>query len=542
MRGTLLLILLMAGFIPPLMAQPLPTAQSVLDRSPTRADGPPMYKQDMLWLDPAGRTWSLRDIGGGQSVWLLSEPSARVIDEIGGNRPAAAYGTLRLTASYTGPALNVANTATSATTNIGFLADGTLDEVALAAFCASAECRLTRWYDQTGHGRDAVQSDVVAQPVIRMSHRTGKPLSIVWDFEPTSGGPARALTLPTSLTIDSGNMAILWTGRFHSTALISPLLEVGNDPDAFNFGFWDAHGDFYLGTRNHLSELAGHAALNPAIGLISSSPGEGIVTNYRNRNIVQGKLPSEIHRGGMIGRTVVYKQAGMIELSSLVLYDRGLTPTERFVALKALGENFSIPQQQQNVYVTDGDSLTQGIASRYLQSYPWYMERLLPRAPLVYNSSWAAKTIGGSDGLISRYETFTSKLYDPLARRNVISLFGGTNDLQNGTNDKDLIQLIRQYASAARKTGFKVIVSTIIPRGTFNPKMEGNRKSTNEMLRGHWSEFADGLVDLAANPAFNDPAALTNVNLYVEDRVHLTDLGNQIIANEMVAQVAMLLE
>jgi hypothetical protein len=58
---------------------------------------------------------------------------------------------------------------------------------------------------------------------------------------------------------------------------------------------------------------------------------------------------------------------------------------------------------------------------------------------------------------------------------------------------------------------------------TFNPKMEGNRKSTNEILRGHWSEFADGLVDLAANPAFNDPAALTKVNLYIEDRMHLTD-------------------
>jgi lysophospholipase L1-like esterase len=337
-------------------------------------------------------------------------------------------------------------------------------------------------------------------------------------------------------------MGVLWTGRFHNSALISPLVEIGNDPDAFNFGFWDAHGDFYLGTRNHLAELPGHAALNAAVGLISSSPTEGIVTNYRNRVIAQGKLPSEVHRGGLIGQTTVYKQAGMIELSSLILYDRALTPMERFVAVKALGENFHIPQQQQAVYVADGDSLTQGIGSRYLQSYPWYMERLLPQAPIIYNASWAAKTVGGADGLMHRYEEFTSKLFDSRARRNVISLFGGTNDLQGGADDKALFGLIQKYAVAARKTGFKVVVSTIIPRGTFNPRMEGYRKSVNEMLRTHWKEFADSLTDFAANPAFSDPATLTNGNLYAEDGVHLTDLGYQILATEMAATVSPLLE
>ena len=491
----------------------------------------------MHWLDPTGRSWAMRELGQGRAEWLAEEPAARVVDEIGGVQPLAAYGTLRLTSNYNGPAFNITNSLTKAALDIGFLPDGTLDETRLASFCALAECRLNRWYDQSGHGNDAVQSKFAAQPAIRLSHRAGTSLSVIWDFEATSGAPARALVLPASLSIDSGNMAVLWTGRFHNASLISPLIELGTNADAFNFGYWDAHGAFYLGTHSHLSELPGHAALTAAAGLLSSSPVEGVITNYRNKLRGQGTLPSEVHRGGLIGQTVVYKQSGMMELSSLILYGRGLTPLERMAAIKALGENFTIPQQQQDVYVADGDSLTQGIASQYLQSYPWYMERLLPRSLVLYNAAWAAKTLGGHGGLVDRYGEFTAKLFNPYARNNTISLFGGTNDLQNGCDDKELVRLIQQYAIAARKTGFKVVVSTIIPRATFDATMEGYRAAANAAIRSRWTEFADGIADLAHNPAFSDAQAFSNKDIYVEDGVHLTGFGYQLVASDMAAAV-----
>ena len=513
----------------------------VVDRRPTANDGGPTYQQDMQWLDPTGRSWVMRDLGHGHAVWLSEEPTGRVVDEIGGGRPAAAYATLRLSAAYTGPALTVVNMATKASGNIGFLPDGTLDEVSFAAFCGRWECRVARWFDQSGHGMDAVQADPNAQPVVRLSHRTGKSLSLIWDFEATGGGSGRALNLPGGLAIDSGNMAVLWTGRFHNASLVSPLIELGTDADAFNFGYWDVHGDFYLGTRNHLSELAGHAALSAGVGLISSSPAEGIVTNYRNQLIAQGKLPAEQHRGGLIGQTVTYKQSGMMELSSLILYDRGLTSMERFVAVQALGENFHIPQQQVDVYVADGDSLTQGISTQYLQSYPWYMQHLLPQSLVFYDAGWAAKTLGGAGGLLARYEQFTSRLFNPHARNNVLSLFAGTNDLQNGTDDKELLRLMQQYATAARKTGFRVLVATVLPRMTFNPKVEAYRVSLNAALRTHWKEFADGIVDLAADPAFTDIRVVSDPNLFAEDGIHLTDTGYQIVASDMSTAIRPLL-
>ncbi len=524
------------------VAQLNPLPKAVTERRPTTGDGPPIYQQDMQWLDHDGRTWTMRELGTGRSIWIAQEPSARVVDELGGNRPAAAYGMQRLTAAYTGPAVNVINIATNTALNVGFLPNGALDEESLASFCASSECRVTKWYDQSGRGRDAGQSDPSARPAIRMSHRVGRALSIIWDFEATSGAPVRSLVLPNGLAIDSGNMAFLWTGRFHNASHVSPLIELGVDADAFNFGYWDAHGDFYLGTRDHLMELPGHATSNAAVGVISSSPAEGVVADYRNQIQARGKLPSESHQGGLIGRTTVYKQGGMMELSSLVIYDRGLTGRERFLAVKALSENFQIPQQQQDVYVADGDSLTQGISTNYLQSYPWYMEKLLRRAPIIYNAGWAAKTMGGPGGLVKRYDEFTAKLFNPRASRNVISVFGGTNDLQNGADEKEVLSQIRQYAAAARKTGFKVIVATVIPRGSFNPKMEAFRAAANAQLRTRWKEFADGFADIAANPMFADPGAITNGNVYAEDGIHLTDFGYQIVASEMAVEVSRLLE
>lgn len=522
--------------------QPADAGSSVLDRAPGAADMAPLYQQDMLWLDPTGHTWAMRDFGKNAAVWRTLEPTARLIDEIGGTGPIAAYGMTRLTALYGGPAVAVVNSVTKATRDIGFLPDGSLDESALAAFCSGAECRVGRWYDQSGHRNDATQPTPAARPVIRLAHRTGRPLSIVWDYEATSGGPMRNLVLPGGMTIDSGDMTVLWTGRFHNASMVSPLIELGTDANAFNFGYWDAHGDFYLGTTNHLSELPGHATLTPSVGMISSSPQDGVVVGYRNQVRAQGKLPSESHSGGLIGGTTVYKAGGMMELSSLTLYPRGLTSLERFRSVQALGENFSIAQQQQDAYVADGDSLTQGIASPYSQSYPWHMEQRLPRSLVLYDTGWAAKTLGGDGGLVSRFADYTAKLLNPAARRNVISLFAGTNDLQNGVDDKELVQLIQRYAMAARKTGFRIAVATIIPRATFSAKNEAYRLAANATLRARWKEFADALVDLAADPVFADPKVVLDTTIYAEDGIHLTDFGYQALASAFAPVVTGLLE
>lgn len=79
--------------------------------------------------------------------------------------PAArAYSTRKLHASYAGACLRVRNNATSVETDIGF-ASGVLDTAALLT-AAGAQGWVTKWYDQSGNGRDLVQVTTTAQPRI----------------------------------------------------------------------------------------------------------------------------------------------------------------------------------------------------------------------------------------------------------------------------------------------------------------------------------------------------------------------------------------
>ena len=511
-------------------------ARSVVERIPGPGDTTPAYAQDDHWLDPGGQTWTMREQGHGQAIWLHQETSAPPIDEIGGRHPVAAYGTRRLTAGYAGPALNLVRNTDGAMLDIGFLASGGLDETLLAAFCARTECRVDRWYDQGGKGNDATQDIALARPVIRLSHRVGNAVSVVWDFETTSGAPPRFLVLPDGVSLNSASMSILWTGRFHNASMISPLIELGTRDEPFGFGFWDAHGDFYIGNAKHLGELPGHASSTPAVGLISASP-DSTVTIYRNHLLEIPKMAAAPHSGGFIGRSKAFEQFGMMELGSLVLYDRPFSPGERFYGMQALGETFAIAQQQQDTYVVDGDSITQGIASLYLQSYQRDMERLLPTGFVFYNAAWAGKTLDGPGGLLDRFGPFTSRLYNPNARNNILSVLAGTNDLQNGETGAHIFDLLGRYAASARKAGFRVVVCTVLPRRSFTPAIEAERRSLNALVAGGWRGMADGFVDLAADPVLGPEDALKDPNVYILDGIHLTDYGYQTLASDMAEVV-----
>ena len=68
-----------------------------------------------------------------------------------GALPEYAYGTVKLTAGYSGPSLRVLRPSDSAEQDIGF--DGAdFDQAALAAFLGSQVGRVTVFYDQTGKG------------------------------------------------------------------------------------------------------------------------------------------------------------------------------------------------------------------------------------------------------------------------------------------------------------------------------------------------------------------------------------------------------
>jgi len=78
---------------------------------------------------------------------------------------AAAYSLRKLRAAYTGSAIRVRRSSDNAETDIGF-SGGNLDTSALTSFCGSGNGFVTKWYDQSGNGRDVIQTTAANQPQI----------------------------------------------------------------------------------------------------------------------------------------------------------------------------------------------------------------------------------------------------------------------------------------------------------------------------------------------------------------------------------------
>ncbi|MCH9717701.1 MAG: PKD domain-containing protein [Gammaproteobacteria bacterium] len=71
----------------------------------------------------------------------------------------------RLSGSYTGPLVKVVKSG-SAATDISYDSNNELDTTALAAYAGSDTVYVEKWYDQTGNGHHAEQTDTTKQPII----------------------------------------------------------------------------------------------------------------------------------------------------------------------------------------------------------------------------------------------------------------------------------------------------------------------------------------------------------------------------------------
>jgi len=125
---------------------------------------------------------------------------------------AAAYSLRKLRAAYSGSAVRVRKevSSVSSETDIGFLADGTLDTVSLLSFASDADSGdvfVVTWYDQS-LSNDATQSTAADQPKIvsggSLVTENGKPavdFDGVDDFlshSPISGAALSAFTVSSS--------------------------------------------------------------------------------------------------------------------------------------------------------------------------------------------------------------------------------------------------------------------------------------------------------------------------------------------------------
>jgi hypothetical protein len=179
--------------------------------------------------------------------------------------------------------------------------------------------------------------------------------------------------------------------------------------------------------------------------------------------------------------------------------------------------------------VFEGDSLTAG------KIYPNYVMDMLNLGNdknVIHNVATSGQTLYPTMIMDASHQVDTKFLGSDY--RNIAVLWAGTNDifLDPRIDVSALHESIRDWCNGRKAKGFQVIVCTITPRldngtpGCF----EENRQAINEMIRMHYLEYADGLADFAANPYIGDAGDELDT-MYYCDKVHLTPMGNAIVAN-----------
>jgi lysophospholipase L1-like esterase len=214
-------LLLAVGLASPAAAQVLagpnfaiyqaPRATLSLERrNPGRTDDTAHgFAVNSYWRNGSnGWVWQASDVTANAAVWTLVSASPQVlpIDAVGGTAPEAAYGTSRLRAAYAGNAVQLIRASDSTTQDIGFVGDQA-DLGAISSFCANTTCKVTIEYDQSGHGRDALQPDDVYRPIIYPGVNTiGGVQSITVD-------QTQFLLVPSSAAVNGNTSSVFLLAR-----------------------------------------------------------------------------------------------------------------------------------------------------------------------------------------------------------------------------------------------------------------------------------------------------------------------------------------
>lgn len=189
--------------------------------------------------------------------------------------------------------------------------------------------------------------------------------------------------------------------------------------------------------------------------------------------------------------------------------------------------------------VFDGNSLT---VTPIGSEYPRQVASLLVAADYRIQTVNVAVSAQTTTNMLRDATEEVDGLYDP-ARLGLIVVWEGTNDLYFGASPNDAYEHLVTYCQDRKDRGWRVIVLTLLPRsgrGT-PPTFEADRQTVNAMLRTSWPQFADVLVDVAADPVIG-PARQEVDTTYYADRVHLTTAGNRLVAEYVADAVITTIE
>jgi hypothetical protein len=184
--------------------------------------------------------------------------------------------------------------------------------------------------------------------------------------------------------------------------------------------------------------------------------------------------------------------------------------------------------------VCKGSSTTRGNASSGLCTH--YVHKLEPDYP-------DATIFGFGVGGITQSTIDSSAALDVDAAfrpsvDNVLVLQSGSNDIYvSSSTAAALLAQIKSYGLQRKALGYKVVIQTVLPRGTAGSAANTVREAYNELVRSEsLGTFWDAVADVAAIPELAD-GAQASTTFYNADTVHLNDAGHSLITPVIKAAI-----
>ncbi len=483
------------------------------------------YRTGDLWNASGLIYQSLQDIPG-KAVWSpLPAATALPCDAVPG--AVAAYGMQRLTSSYAKDAcIDVMRASDKTTLTIGFLNSGLLDTPRLDAFLAGTSGQITRWYDQSGNGNDAIQPAFQEAPSVTPLGTIGNSRSVVFDNVGQGFVPKRGMVIPDNVAIDYRNHSVICLSRFRNTASSGSPLEFtdGQGLTKLYYG-WHAVGcSTYVGrTGTHLGNSRGAAMSSTAFvsGYTSGAPASSCFVEEFSFPIATPH--HNISKGGFLGRKTD-KPSGFFDIGALIIYGSALNASECHLSRAALHRAFATYPQIRDVWMATGDSQTDGLGSTLMQNYVRQAIPILDKPMNVYTVGLIGQTVAQ---VASNFRHNALHRYNPHAKNNILTILAGTNNSANSVPAEVYAEL-SDYVRAAQQVGFKVGIATMLPMSKDGVWKEF-QPAYNALIRNN-AAGAEAIIDIASDPIMGDAKNTSDKTLFT-DGLHLTNLGNSYLAS-----------
>jgi len=185
-----------------------------------------------------------------------------------------------------------------------------------------------------------------------------------------------------------------------------------------------------------------------------------------------------------------------------------------------------------------GNSMTTGMYCGSGKTWPAQTAAQIPALTHWYNLSRGGATTQQLDALSV---PSLDRLVQKVRGNSVLVFWEGTNDLVvNTAKAEEAHERIKAYCQARRKAGWKkIILLSVLPREAW-AGFEPQRQALNQLLREHYTEYADALVDISAIPGMGRDGD-QKTTAYYADGVHLTAKGNGLVADMLAPVLAKVL-